>query len=255
MTKIQCPLDLAHCNSTCFLTLELSYSSQHLKILDPHPPLSLYLPFMSYDPSLVQQSKGLEGRQNCKSRCIEAAPLKLSRAAKLWSLTFVSLLKTEATIAPSLSFSHPIQSMISPPRLLFSSFHSSSLSLSFSLSLSRSCLLHRAISTTLAPNRIVPHYHRLFSVMTTALRDEQRRTSNSTIESDVEDGQVKIHPREKPVKTQAELGEEEWQEAHRLACEVNINNKTAQHKHSTAQYINAESEHSPCRSFSLFTFV
>lgn len=57
--------------------------------------------------------------------------------------------------------------------------------------------------------------------MTMDLADERRNTNNGAIDSDVDDdGQVKIHTRDKPVKTQAELDKEEWQEAHRLACEV-----------------------------------
>jgi len=41
-----------------------------------------------------------------------------------------------------------------------------------------------------------------------------------TSTNDNDDGQVQIHPR-RPQKTQAELEKEKWQEAHRLACEVN----------------------------------
>ncbi|KAF9360593.1 hypothetical protein BGX34_007681 [Mortierella sp. NVP85] len=63
--------------------------------------------------------------------------------------------------------------------------------------------------------------------MTTTRTDEQynssgRGSSNrDSLGMDMEDGQVKIHTREKPVKTQAELEKEIWMEAHRLACEGN----------------------------------
>jgi len=83
-------------------------------------------------------------------------------------------------------------------------------------------LLHR---TVFVLNPIASRLDRPFIVMTATRTDEQYNSSgrgssgnSSSLDTDLEDGQVKIHTREKP--TQAELEKEIWQEAHRLACEV-----------------------------------
>ncbi|KAK5816608.1 hypothetical protein F5H01DRAFT_412702 [Linnemannia elongata] len=103
------------------------------------------------------------------------------------------------------------------PRLTFSSFtsffHSSSI-------ISHLTTRHPTLPRSLFNTNSIRHLPPPPPLLLIHLRSFTKMTFD-----DSQDGQVKIHSREKPQqqqqKTQAELEKEIWQEAHRQACEGN----------------------------------